>query len=592
MVESVTYQGRRVALQIPEYKAFEAEAIGRGLGQLQQSINRMTAFAAEQNQIKAKIEGDEYGAANAPTMEQILAARETGEELTLPGDKNTLFGRAARQAAATIVSSELELAARKEMNSAILDFETREANPASLQDKLDAIILGYSSTFDETVPSMARSMKAKLALTANAKYASYHSSFITKQQVNSKSNWLSSKMLQFDSFDDLFRIGIETGEGDERTPVTPQIIAALKANDLNEMENRNFSAADIQNYSNTYDDLVKSSSKAVLSDIVLTSRNPRDVINRISTGNLKNLDPSVAAQVNILRDANLSLNDIAKTLRDARTNNLNYQEQEETNANATTVENEDSYIGLTNQAIADGEVGKADRFIDELNKTNPVKAQELREKKLKAGNIRSVSEPGAIRFLNNREFNLTFEDVGSVIDELSLKDRKTYNDLAAKYQDEETAEAKKHMLSLFRLPENYDLLTETDANFEKVLLYRQLTGKLASEVFKAKRAGEDIDAFAVADQLVEMFGSKFEEAFKKVDLKGANQVIELLNDLGGFSIETGAYSQALNEINRLIKGVQNEGTSFLPPEMQGGTSKSSTLTRLKVQRDALLKVIE
>ena len=57
------------------------------------------------------------------------------------------------------------------MNNAILDFETRQANPAGLQDKLDAIIQGYSSTFDESVPSMARSMKAKLALTANAKYA-------------------------------------------------------------------------------------------------------------------------------------------------------------------------------------------------------------------------------------------------------------------------------------------------------------------------------------------------------------------------------------------------------------------------------------
>jgi hypothetical protein len=201
MAESVTYQGRRVALQIPEAQAFEAQAIERGQATLQRSLDRMTNFFAEQNRIVAKIEGEQYGAANAPTLEQIQAARETGEELKLPGNKNSLFGRAARQAAATVVSSELELAARKEINSAILDFESREANPAGLQDKLDAIIQGYSSTFDESVPSMARSLKAKLALTANAKYASYHSSYITKQQDGSKSNWLSSKLLQFSSFD-------------------------------------------------------------------------------------------------------------------------------------------------------------------------------------------------------------------------------------------------------------------------------------------------------------------------------------------------------------------------------------------------------
>ena len=90
MAESVRYQGRRVALRIPDAQAFEAQAIERGMGQLQQSLNRMTSFFAEQTRIQAKIQGEEYGAANAPTLEQIQAARQTGEELKLPGDKNSL----------------------------------------------------------------------------------------------------------------------------------------------------------------------------------------------------------------------------------------------------------------------------------------------------------------------------------------------------------------------------------------------------------------------------------------------------------------------------------------------------------------------
>ena len=143
MAESVLYQGRRVALRIPEEQSFEAQAIERGLGQLQQSISRMTNFFAEQNRIVAKAEGEEFGAANAPTLEQIQAARETGEELKLPGNNNSLFGRAARQAAATVVSSEIELAARQEMNSVLLDFEQRDGNPADLMDRLDAIVNGY-----------------------------------------------------------------------------------------------------------------------------------------------------------------------------------------------------------------------------------------------------------------------------------------------------------------------------------------------------------------------------------------------------------------------------------------------------------------
>ena len=60
MAESVLYQGRRVALRIPEEQSFEAQAIERGLGQLQQSISRMTNFFAEQNRIVAKAEGEEF----------------------------------------------------------------------------------------------------------------------------------------------------------------------------------------------------------------------------------------------------------------------------------------------------------------------------------------------------------------------------------------------------------------------------------------------------------------------------------------------------------------------------------------------------
>jgi hypothetical protein len=123
MVESVLYQGRRVALRIPDAQAFEAQAIERGQATLQRSLDRMTSFFAEQNRIQAKIEGEQYGAANAPTLEQIQDARKTGEELKLPGNKNTLFGRAARTAAANIVSTELELAAKTEMDELIIAYQ-------------------------------------------------------------------------------------------------------------------------------------------------------------------------------------------------------------------------------------------------------------------------------------------------------------------------------------------------------------------------------------------------------------------------------------------------------------------------------------
>ncbi len=271
MVESVRYQGRRVALRVPDSQAFEAEAIGRGLGQLQQSINRMTAFAAEQNQIKAKLEGEEYGAANAPTLKQIQDAKKTGEELQLPGNQNTLFGRAARAAAANIVSTELELAAKTEMDQVILSYSQgdRLRNPADLQDKLDAIIQGYSGTFDESVPSIARSMKAKLALSANAKYTAYHGKYITEQKVKSQADFMKLVIADIDNMPELFNTKFTATNADgstEQTFITREIFDALKMTMLDDGSKLGMTDSDLRTMAALWDAGVKQAALQVINN--------------------------------------------------------------------------------------------------------------------------------------------------------------------------------------------------------------------------------------------------------------------------------------------------------------------------------------
>ena len=274
MAESVRYQGRRVALRIPEAQAFEAQAIERGMGQLQQSLNRMTNFFAEQNKIKAKQEGEEYGAANAPTLKQIQDAKETGEELNLPGNKNTLFGRAARAAAANIVSTELELAAKTEMDQVILAYEQgdRLRNPADLQDKLDAIIQGYASTFDESVPSIARSMKANLALTANAKYTAYHGKYMTEQKVQSKADFGRGVLTDIDNMPELFNTKFTVTNADgstEQTFITREIFDAMKVEMLERGSKRGLTESTLRTLANLWDEGVKEAALQVINDEAL-----------------------------------------------------------------------------------------------------------------------------------------------------------------------------------------------------------------------------------------------------------------------------------------------------------------------------------
>ena len=571
MVESVLYQGRRVSLRIPEAQALEAQAIERGQATLQRSLDRMTSFFAEQNRIQAKVEGEEYGAANAPTLQQIQAARETGEELKLPGNKNTLFGRAARQAAATVVSSELELAARTEMNNAILDFETRQANPAGLQDKLDAIIQGYSSTFDESVPSMARSMKAKLALTANAKYASYHSSFITKQQEDSKSNWMGSKLLQFDAFNDLFKVGIQTGEGDERTPVTPNIIAALKANDISEMEARNFSAASIKSYSDAFDRRVLAAANKNLSDVVLTQPDAHKIIRRIQSNNLSSLPENVRTSLAILQDADVSLNDISKGLRDGLTEQIKFQNDLDENVEKNTEANEKIFISNAERALLIGDTESFESSINKLQTTNPAEADRLLTEQIKAGGRRTQSDIEAKNFLIDRGDALTIEDVASVIDELSNEDRVKFSNRADTLQDEETRSAISIMRGKFELPEGYKPVSDADPNFKKAQVFNRLIGRLTSEVETSKRLGKDVDAISLVDKLIGEIDVEFDDAMMGLKRNSAQSVLDKFINVPEADVSN--FESGLSYLKQLRTKVQREGKSAFPTGILQGASK-------------------
>jgi len=593
MVESVTYQGRRVALQIPEARAYEAEATERGLGQIQQSLNRMTNFFAEQNQIKAKIEGDEYGAANAPTMEQILAARQTGEELTLPGDKNTLFGRAARQAAATIVSSELELAAHKEMNTAILDFKQREANPAGLQDKLDAIILGYSSTFDETVPSMARSMKAKLSLNAQTKYASYHSAYITNQQENSRAAWIANSSLDFDNLPNLFKTGIveKDEQGNEIVrPVKPEDIALYKFNKLNEMKNLNFPVSNINSWSTSFDKQVLASARANLSDTVLKSPNAHKIIRSIQSSNIENLPENLKVPISILQDGDVSLNDIARQLRTGLSEEINFENKLEENKNKNTEANEEIFVSRANRAMLVGETEEFEKAIELLRQTNDAEADKLEQQFIAAGMRRTESDPDSKNFLIDKADMLTIEDVASVRDGLSNEDRIKYSNLADTLQDRETKSAVTIMRGLFELPEGYKPISDQDPNFKKAMVFNKLVGRLNDRIETAKRQGKDIDARAEVDLLIAEIGDEFDDALTGLTKKTA------LNTLETYSLDTEVdltdLTIGLNYLKELEIKISNEGKSAGPSFMKrSALDKQGMLSRIKAHIKAVEKAL-
>jgi hypothetical protein len=523
MAESVRYRGGRVNLSVPEQTAFEAQAAQRGSQLVAQSIDRMVSFFRQQSIEKAKVEAVEYGSANAPTAEQIEQARESGEELKLPGDNNTLFGRLARQAAASTVSDTIELAARQEINSALLDAQARRLNPADLQDKLDAIILGYSSSFDETVPSMSRALNAKLSVTANSKYTNYHSSYIAQARADGKAAFMTNLLTTLSSEAEGFKI-LNAQKTDANGNVIPGEVDlnALVASKLLEASARDFTASEIKTLETLMTTKLVNTANQTLTNSILKAPNANTIIKALGRGeeiDFKQI-PEAETALSILRQSGLSDSEIASELRRQRTEQINFDEKVEQEKNKNADRDEDLYIGLALDGIANNDKKQASDALIALESLNYERAVELRNSWLSRPGIQ-YSDPTTVERLDNMRDRITINDVVEVFADLNQADQEKYYDKAKALDQDDLRLAKNIIKGQLNLPENIDLIQKGDPNYKNAQLYNRARAELEILHRAAATAETDFDPFAATQQVLDSLQGDFEDVTKKIQKQSA-----------------------------------------------------------------------
>ena len=133
------------------------------------SLDRMSSFAFREAEVQAKLEGAEYGAANAPTAQQLEDATTPAErEELMPGGKGTVYDRAARSAAMETISLNLETAARKEITELRLTASATNMATSELQTKIDGVINGYSGALYDINPASSKRFRAGMSTVGNS----------------------------------------------------------------------------------------------------------------------------------------------------------------------------------------------------------------------------------------------------------------------------------------------------------------------------------------------------------------------------------------------------------------------------------------
>ena len=169
---------KRTGLMTASFQGARGAALSEGIrsaNALTSQLSQMSNFFFNQAAEQRRIEGEEFGAANAPTFEELLEAQKQGENLL--DFAPTVFGRSAKAAALATVENEITVDAQKRFDQLAFEANKKMVSPTVLRDDLDATILGYNEVLQATSPALVRKLSAKLSLNANNIFDSYRKSY-------------------------------------------------------------------------------------------------------------------------------------------------------------------------------------------------------------------------------------------------------------------------------------------------------------------------------------------------------------------------------------------------------------------------------
>ena len=339
------YSSPGIGLKIPQVDFTASKVQAQTMASMAQSLDRMSNFFFKVAEGRAKIEGAEFGAENAPTKDQIQASIDSGEPLEIPGDKFTVYGQYARNASLTAVSDEIEYMVSAEISKTIKEFNASLDQPGSdpnyepdkLLEKLTAIVEGHASALDDVSPGTARKLRASGGITANSKYVSYADKWSADAFKDKKSKMYAKFAIQDEELYD--KIYAHAGNKE----MLDFLIKTVKSNRLAEASTFGASQSELNTISTNFDSNLEKVARMVIQDEILKSdaSAPGKMLEELIKGSeSRNVSDAMNAGLNILERLGKSRRSIVKELINENTARINFeanQKQNDINNNVRSI---------------------------------------------------------------------------------------------------------------------------------------------------------------------------------------------------------------------------------------------------------------
>jgi len=256
-----------------------------------------------------------------------------------------------------------------------------------------------------------------------------------------------------------------------------------------------------------------------------------DLVPTIQGGNVNKLrhNNGLYNSVTYLHHLGMSYKDIAAELQQREMAEINYQEALERKSNALTEKWETTFTAAATRAMLEGNDNGFATAVNNLGRTDEVKAAALEKEYAEAGNDRLTSDSKAIDFLDGKGIELSFGDLAKQRGFLSNADQKRYLDMVNTYEDREFQDVKAIIAGEMEISERIQDMVAENKNLARHRVFSKIIGKLQRQQMMAARKGENFDALVAGDRLLkEMFTAHKDLEFKAVESK-ASKTIGLVN---------------------------------------------------------------
>lgn len=293
MAKPVKYRPLGVSISsLPSVNFVQTASAQARVGEvIASSLDRMAGFAFKKEEAAAKIEGQEYGAANAPSVADIIKAENKEERQNLlPGDKDTVYGRSARLAALNAVSANIEMYARDAITTISTQAAADYTDITKVQQKLDAVISGYSSAMADIDPASGAKMRLGLSSLGNTAYVAHTKLMAT--QAEKEAEYAAEKgMAQIVS-----NIGQQYINASNRSLDEMTNVLFLERSKLTKLADTISDKTALKSALDNFDKNIAAAKNDVISNYVLENpmQNSRELLDTLSGGANKITDPSVA----------------------------------------------------------------------------------------------------------------------------------------------------------------------------------------------------------------------------------------------------------------------------------------------------------